>query len=291
MCSEIHPLVSVIISSYNHTDYIEKSISSVFDQTYDNIELLVIDDGSTDNSVKKIQELQKKFLFDFQVQENKGLTRTLNEAVKRTKGGFILFLGSDDIMLPNRIALQVEYMKDKPEVGICGGNMELIDAQGNLLPPEKQRYKNAPTGRFNFNDVFTQNKNVPSIPTQLFRKDVFEKVGGFNPEIRLDDIYIWLKITHAGYYIDRINALLSQYRVHPTNTYKNLRFMSESLLKIYADYSDHPQYQYMRNRILNSQFLKASSRDKKLARELLKQIPLSAWNGKMLRGAFRLLFS
>ena len=291
MCSEIHPLVSVIISSYNHTDYIEKSISSVFDQTYDNIELLVIDDGSTDNSVKKIQELQKKFLFDFQVQENKGLTRTLNEAVKRTKGGFILFLGSDDIMLPNRIALQVEYMEDKPELGICGGNMELIDAQGNLLPPEKQRYKNAPTGRFNFNDVFTQNKNVPSIPTQLFRKDVFEKVGGFNPEIRLDDIYIWLKITHAGYYIDRINALLSQYRVHPTNTYKNIRFMSESLLKIYADYSDHPQYQYMRNRILNSQFLKASSRDKKLARELLKQIPLPAWNGKTLRGAFRLLFS
>lgn len=83
------PLVSVIIASYNHGRYIEESILSVLGQTYPNIELLVVDDGSKDDSVERIQRLQAEHGFDFQVQQNQGLTATLNGAIARAKGSLI----------------------------------------------------------------------------------------------------------------------------------------------------------------------------------------------------------
>lgn len=283
-------LVTVIIASYNHAPYIEASIESVLAQTWPNIELLVIDDGSTDDSVQRIRHLQQKYGFDFREQQNQGLTRTLNESIVRARGSLIAPFGSDDIMLPERIAVQVAHLADKPEVGICGGNIEFIQADGTLYPDEEQKQRDVPAQRINFDDVFLQRKSIPPTATLMFRKEALEKVGCFNPEIRLEDVYIWLKITHAGYYIDRIDALMARYRKHPTNTYKNLRFMADSLLRTYADYADHPAYNQVRNRLLNSLFVKAADRDKALARELLGKLPLRGWNGKTVRGLLRYLF-
>lgn len=285
------PLVTVIIASYNHGPYIEASIESVLAQTYPHIELLVVDDGSTDDSVARIRRLQAAHGFDFRVQQNRGLTRTLNESISRARGSLIAPFGSDDIMLPDRIARQVAYMADKPEVGICGGNIEFIHADGTLYPDREQKQRDVASQRIDFEDVFLQRKPIPPTATLMFRKDALERVGGFNPEIRLEDVYIWLRITHAGYFIDRIDALMARYRKHPTNTYKNLRFMSESLLRTYEDYADHPAYPRVRARLLNSLFVKAADRDKALAGELLAQLPLRYWNGKTLRGLFRYVFS
>ena len=77
-------MVSVVIASYNHGPYIEQSILSVLGQTYPNIELLVVDDGSKDDSVERITRLQAEHGFDFRTQENQGLTRTLNGVIART---------------------------------------------------------------------------------------------------------------------------------------------------------------------------------------------------------------
>lgn len=98
--NDVQPLVTVIIASYNHGRYIEESILSVLTQTYKNIELLVIDDGSSDDSVERINALQAQHDFDFRVQQNQGLTNTLNGAIARSKGSLIVPFGSDDIMLP-----------------------------------------------------------------------------------------------------------------------------------------------------------------------------------------------
>src|SRR5690606_13673534 len=101
------PLVSVIIASYNHGPYIEASIRSVLAQSYAPLELLVVDDGSTDDSVATIRRLQQEFGFDCQVQANQGLSRTLNDCIARCRGNLIAPFGSDDIMRPERLALQV----------------------------------------------------------------------------------------------------------------------------------------------------------------------------------------
>lgn len=278
------PLVSVIIASYNHGPYIEASIGSVLAQTYGNVELLVVDDGSTDDSVERIRRLQQQHGFDFLVQKNQGLSRTLNDSIARARGDLIVSFGSDDVMLPERLALQVAYMQGKPEVGICAGNIEEIDAQGvSRGAPRKLALR-----RLDFEDVFLNRKPGAPAPTLMFRREALEKVGGFDPQIRLEDLYIQLKITRAGYFVDILAEVLALYRVHGTNTYKNYRFMVDNVLKTYAAFSDHPAYAEVCARFRNSMLLKCARQDKKLARELLQQLPLRNWDRKTLRGLWRL---
>ncbi|UZE35423.1 glycosyltransferase [Pseudomonas sp. B21-059] len=284
------PVVTVIIASYNHAPYIEQSILSVLNQTYSNIELLVVDDGSSDDSVERIRRLQALHGFDFRVQQNQGLTNTLNGAIARAKGSLIVPFGSDDIMLPERIATQVAYLDGKPEVGICAGNIELIDSDGNLFPENRQR-RDVPFRRLDFDDMFLERKPYPPAPTLMIRCEALEKVGGFDPNIRLEDLLIELKITHAGYFIDGLNVVMARYRKHATNSYKNNRFMIDNILRTYALFSEHPLYEEVRYKFLSSMFLKVSNRDRKLARELLAQIPFKAWNKKTWRGLVRLYFS
>jgi alpha-1,3-rhamnosyltransferase len=283
-------LVTVVISSYNHAPYVEQSILSVIKQTYRHVELFVIDDGSTDDSVGRIEALQRIHGFDFRVQENRGLTRTLNEAIDRARGAFIAPFGSDDVMIEDRLSRQMAHIADKPEVGICAGNIELMNADGT--PYVEKHPKPQPSfRRLNFEDVFLERKPFAPAPTQLIRKEALQKVGGFNPAIRLEDLYIQLKITHAGYCIDALGVVLARYRKHPTNTYKNMRFMMENILRIYRDYSEHPAYEQVRHRFINSMLVKASRRDKKLARELLSQLPLCAWNRRTLASLLRYPFA
>ncbi len=283
-CTSEQPLVSVIIASYNHAPYIEASIASVLAQTYGNVELLVVDDGSSDDSVERIQRLQQLHGFDFCVQKNQGLSSTLNEAVARARGELITPFGSDDVMLPQRLALQVAYMQGKPEVGICAGNIEEIDALGNSRgePRELQ------LRRLDFDDVFLNRKAGAPAPTLMFRREALAKVGGFDPQIRLEDLYIQLKITRAGYFVDILGEVLAQYRVHGSNTYKNYRFMVDNVLRTYAQFSDHPAYQQVCNSFRSSMLLKCARQDKSLARELLAELPLRSWDRKTLRGLWRL---
>lgn len=291
MNTQTLPLVTVIISSYNHAQYIEETIKSVINQTYQHIELLVIDDGSTDNSVDLLTTLQKEFGFDLLIQENKGLSRTLNEAIDRAKGEYIIPFGSDDIMLPERITTQIAYITDKPEVGICAGNMDLIDSNSQLLPEEKQKHRHIPFRRLDFNDVFLDRKPGAMAATLMFRKEALQKVGGFDPTIRLEDLYIMLAITHAGYFMDVLPDVISLYRQHPTNTYKNLPFMFENSCKTYERFKDSPHYEEVLMKMCNSMFLKSASRNKELAKRIFKQIPYKYWNKKTVRGLLRLWFS
>ncbi|MNZ17250.1 glycosyltransferase family 2 protein [Pseudomonas sp. BNK-15] len=296
MCSENHgvadtPLVTVIIASYNHARYIEASINSVINQTYKNIELLVVDDGSKDESPAVLKRLQEQHGFDLRFQANQGLARTLNDAIARARGDLIVPFGSDDIMLPHRIATQVEYMNGKPEVGICSANIETIDQDGNVMGAREQRNRNLPFRRLDFDDLFLDRKPGPMAATLMLRREALEKVGGFNADIRLEDVYIELSIARAGYFIDVLGEVLAQYRDHPTNTFKNGRFMVDNVLRTFAVFSDHPQYEQVCMRFRNSMVLKYANRDKALSREILSQIPLKYWNRKTLRGIWRMVCS
>ncbi|KPM60277.1 glycosyl transferase [Pseudomonas putida] len=296
MSSESHavtdtPLVTVIIASYNHARYIEASITSVINQTYKNIELLVIDDGSKDDSPAVLKRLQEQYGFDLRFQANQGLARTLNDAIARAKGNLIVPFGSDDIMLPHRIATQVEYMNGKPEVGICSANIETIDQDGKVMGAREQRNRNLPFRRLDFDDLFLDRKPGPMAATLMLRREALEKVGGFNADIRLEDVYIELSIARAGYFIDVLGEVLAQYRDHPTNTFKNGRFMVDNVLRTFAVFSDHPQYEQVCMKFRNSMVLKYANRDKALSQEVLSEIPLRYWNKKTLRGMWRMAWS
>jgi len=283
------PLVTVIIACYNHAPYVEASVASVLAQTYPHIELLVVDDGSTDGSVEILQRLQAEHGFDLRLQENQGLARTLNEAISRAKGNLIVPFGSDDVMFPHRVATQAAYMQGKPEVGICSANIEIIDQHGAVMGGREQRKRDLGFRRLDFDDLFLDLKPGPMAATLMLRREALDKTGGFDANIRLEDLYIELAIARAGYYIDVLGEPLAQYRKHATNTYKNQRFMFDSVLKTYAVFSDHPAYEQVCMRFRNSMVLKCASRDKKLSREILSQIPLRWWNRKTLRGVWRIM--
>jgi len=284
-----NPLVSVIIASYNHLQYVEASILSVLKQTYRPIELIVVDDGSTDGSVELLQRLAAEHGFDLTLQANKGLSRTLNEAIARCKGTLVAPFGSDDLMFPHRIETQVNYLRDKPEVGICSANIEIIGPTGEVLPAKEQRRRDLPFRRLGFADLFFNRQPGPAAATLMLRREAFEKAGGFDPSIRLEDVYIQLAIAKAGYFVDVLGEPLSQYRKHPSNTYKNLRFMYQNVLDTYAAFKDQAGYDQVCMTYRKSMLLKCANRDKPLARQILREIPCRYWDFKTLRGVFRLM--
>ena len=102
---------------------------------------------------------------------------------------------------------------------------------------------------------------------------------------------IELKITRAGYFIDCLAIPLGQHRKHKSNSSKNIRFMTDSILDTYKVFSDHPDYLFVKYRFLSSMFLKMANRDKSYAFSLLKMIPFKHWNKKTWRGLVRLFFS
>ena len=281
--SHNQPLVSVLIACYNHERYIEECLESVLSQSYPNIELLVVDDGSEDDSVAIIQRLQKHHEFNFIAQHNKGLPATLNAMLRRSQGSLIAPFGSDDAMLPKRIATQVAYLQNKPEVGICAGNVELIDALGRPRP----RQIRGPARRMDFNSAFMD--SPPFAPSLLFRREALEAVGGFDESIPLEDLLIALKIAQKGYFIDVLEDVLVRYRLHDSNTSGNRRFMIDNVLRTYAQFSDHPAYEKVCAKFINSMLVKYARQDRPLALQLLKQLPWRYRDLKTLRAVGRIL--
>ncbi|BFM13992.1 alpha-1,3-rhamnosyltransferase [Maricurvus nonylphenolicus] len=280
------PLVSVIIASYNHEKYIGDAISSVLNQTYSNVELIVIDDGSTDSSQNFLENLSKDKSFVYLAQKNSGLTSTLNRAFELSKGHYVAVLGSDDIMMLDRLEKQVAFMEERPDIYVTGGNILKIDGEGLLYPKQDSMQ---PYREFGFAELFKNSRNAPPAPTALVRRSAIEKVGGWRADIQLEDLYMWLSVTHLGGKIAVLNDVFAYYRIHPTNTTKKIRYMYENILKTYELFSGEPNYHAVRTKFLVSMFVKASKRDKALAREILKLLPIRSWNSRVIKGMFRLL--
>lgn len=281
------PLVSIIVASYNHVNYIEACIKSICQQTYKNIELIVIDDGSSDGSDVLLERLRQKYGFSFEKKKNQGLCNTLNRGLSLIKGDYVCCFASDDIMMLDRIEKQVQVMESNSQAGACSGNMISIDAQGEVLLKQKMREKKVLT----FDDIFLGKVRGAPAPTVMIRKSALDVVGGYDPEIKIEDLYMWLKITHAGYTIIHSSDLYSYYRQHGTNTHSNIRLMFESEMRIVDMYRDHPAYRDVVNGLIVRTFVKASKADKKLARELFCRFPVFRSPQKYFKGIGRLLFS
>lgn len=281
MSAQPLPLVSVLCASYNHADYIAAALRSVLTQTYPNIELIVIDDGSKDDSPRIIAELQRQYGFRFETQANQGLAATLNRAIDLSSGKYVAQIGSDDLFLPEKIATQVRYLESRPDIALCGGNMLAIDAQGQPLPKQKRHaYR-----ELDFDDLFCERQHGIPASSAMIRREVLEREGAYDPAIRLEDMYLWFKLLSRGHRMAGLEETLIHYRKHGHNTYRNYRFMHDNMMATYAPYRDHPQYEAVINRYrLSSILALAKHGDKPLARELLKQVPPAYRNRKWWRG-------
>lgn len=281
------PLVSILIASYNHEEYIGEAITSILEQSYKNIELIVIDDGSTDNSYEIIQKLANKYGFYAGQQTNMGLSTTLNKMLVMAQGQYICQFGSDDIMMPDKTAKQVRFMEENIDVAVSGGNILNIDSEGAVTNKRQRFY---PQHEISFDGLFSGAEAGIAASSCMIRKSVLDIEGGWDPAIPLEDMYLWFKLTSRGCRIIGLNDVLIYYRKHETNTYKNVRYMYDSMCKTIAPYQEHSLYKSVLTKLQRSSFLSAAKQDNALALAILKEIPLSAYNLKVLRGLFYLFW-
>lgn len=232
------PLVSVIVPSYNHANYICQTLESIFSQTYDNIELIVIDDCSIDDSVSVINTIKAKHDFIFiEHKENKGLSNTLNEAINIARGKYISSIASDDYWPDYKIAVQVDILEKHPEYAVCFGKYTGFSNDDKQIKYVSKYYRSG----YIFNDLITWKFSIPALTTMI-NKSVFKDVGLYDPSIAIEDWYMWLKISkkYPFYYI---NEVLGFYRLHENNMSKKMLWMIEEKRKILDLWHEDALYQ------------------------------------------------
>lgn len=234
------PLVSVVIPCYNHEDFVQASIQSVINQTYENIELIIIDDGSKDGSFAKIEEMTKlceqRFVnFEFRSRPNKGLSATLNEAIEWCQGEYYSGIASDDVILSHKLKVQVEFLNSHHNVLAVFGGVQHIDENDKIIATSlsKSRY-------YDFKRIIMHKFDLPAV-TQLIRLQALKETGGYDSSIILEDWYMWLKLTKHGsiYYMSEIFAL---YRQHDNNISKDSEKMKQGRLDVLSFFKDSKYY-------------------------------------------------
>lgn len=130
------PLISVLIPAYNREKYIGEALESVFAQSIDDVEIIVIDDGSTDKTIEVVQSYQDSRIVLLRNEVNKGISATRNHGLAHVRGKYIAMLDSDDVFLPNRFALQIPFLEAQPEIGVLGGWAKHIGSSNRTFTPE-----------------------------------------------------------------------------------------------------------------------------------------------------------
>ena len=220
------PLVSVICPVYNCEVFVEQAVRSVIDQGYPNWELLLIDDGSSDNSWSRVKELEQSdkriFAMHHLQHANRGVSASRNLGISRAKGEYLAFLDADDVWLPHKLERQIEIVTAHPEVGFVYGQALCIDEAGKPLSTPRSAWglEGVIGGGIEAHPVWAYEHIVagrgffPPTPTVLTRTDLVRTCGGFRLGLRhqVEDYLLWtelLKLTQAFY----IPETLASYRV------------------------------------------------------------------------------
>ncbi|MBP8022142.1 MAG: glycosyltransferase [Azonexus sp.] len=268
------PLVTVIIPSYNHCDYIEASILSVVAQTHPAIQLIVIDDGSVDGSQALIDALAQEHGFTFLAHENRGVCATLNRALALAEGEYVVTFGSDDIMLADRIERQLAHMVQHPEVGCVGARKHIIDGQGRRTQSASARER---VKSYSFPELLRKAKAVGA-PTAMYRLQAMQEVGGYDERITLEDFQMSLRIASLGYRVDILPFPVTCYRVHDRNYSRSYRRHFRNDLMLLRAFKAHPDYLSGRTEVFNRYLGAAIKMDLVHARKMFSRLPLTYWN-------------
>lgn len=253
-------LVSVLIPAYNHERYIEECIRSIIAQTYENIELLVIDDGSTDKTFEILQSLkpecEKRFKrVVIETQENQKTRSTLNRLLDMTKGKYIYSLASDDAAKPQAIETLYSFLSENPDYVLAVGDDEIINADSKrvywgkdrtIVPENEALYKtfgddmhlNEPDNKhpdFGGYEDLLKGNYIPN--GFLVLRSAYLGTGKYDPNVLLEDWYMNLQLSKLGKF-KYIPEILFSYRWHETNTVSSSAFKAKSL-EIYRQIYEH----------------------------------------------------
>ncbi len=215
------PLVSIILPAYNCEKYISESISSILQQVYDKFELIVINDGSTDNTSSILASITDQRIRVLNNAVNKGLIYSLNRAIDESKGEFIARMDADDIAADDRIEKQVHWLLHHPETAAVGTFINIIDENGKEKPEWKLDRE---TSSHDSIKKVMPKENCLAHPTMMIRADILKRYKYSEIQKNIEDYDLWLRMLADGLIIEKIPQPLLQYREHSTSvTSKFLR--------------------------------------------------------------------
>jgi len=217
-----NPKVSVLISTFNNSKYLERSIKSILDQTYKNLEILVSDDNSTDNSFAILKKMQQKNsnLKIYKNSVNQGLTKSLNKLISVAEGEIISRHDTDDISLPTKIQRQLDLLQNK--------NLDFCTSRALVMNSEKK----IPGYSFYLpNNILIKFKNPFIHGTLLIKKNVIEEIGGYNEKfIYAQDYDLFYRLIESGYKYDVVREPL-----YLLNTKDNISSLKKKEQNYYAE--------------------------------------------------------
>lgn len=235
-------LISIILPVYNREKFIAESIQSILYQTYQNFELIIVDDASTDDTVSIINKFEDSRIKFFQLKQNRGVSHALNLGFNQAKGVFFARQDSDDISLGNRLELQVNFLNKHKEIDICGSWMKIIGKNTLLTYPAEP-------------DTIASTlilRNPIASPTILFRKKVFEKFE-FDESLRFGEDYDLLSKALFLFKAHNLNMILVLYRQHAHQLTK-ISIGKQKLITVKIQLSILSKFHYD-NKVYNSSML------------------------------------
>jgi glycosyltransferase involved in cell wall biosynthesis len=212
------PHVTAAIVTHNRADYLPSAIESALDQTYDDLELIVVDDGSTDDTPAVVAPYLDRIRYVSQ--ENRGKAAARNRAVELADGELIAFCDSDDCWYPDRIERQLRAFEQQPEAGMVHGHIALIDGESRPLPEQTSAHRallaHAHRHGATYAGYAADCRCFSS--TILVRRDVFDAIGPYDPRLPIEDydFYLRLVLDFPVAFMD--DGPLARYRVHDGQT-------------------------------------------------------------------------
>lgn len=222
--TKTRPAVSVIIPTHNYARFLVDAAESVLSQTFDDLELIIVDDGSTDNTADVVKQFLKDQRVRYIYQDNKGPSAARNAGIRKAKGELIALLDADDIWLPSKLRKQVKVIGESEDVGLVYCLAEHVDEKGDALTHMPMPHMEQPT----FRDLLYFPLTLPSCV--LIRKHVLDEVGLFDETIsHNEDADMWIRILRY-YKSAYVNEMLVRIRKHPGSRMTDLESMERNLL-------------------------------------------------------------
>ncbi len=242
-----HPLVSVIAACYNHGAFAFECLESIRRQTYPNVELIVTDDCSTDDSVEQIRAWVDEYAVDCRLllhHRNQGLCRTLNEALSLATGKYVAMIATDDLWYPDKTARQVTMIEALPEsVAVVYGDAALIDEAGRPVPGRfLEKFERLDTPEGDIFPVLLQDWSFILPMTTLIRRSSLQAVGPYDETLVFEDLDMWLRLArHHHFAFDP--AVAGAYRIHPGSMVRcRSKEITKSSIQIYSKWLGEQEF-------------------------------------------------
>jgi len=249
------PLVTIIAVCYNQVKWVKQTLDSILKQSYQNIQLIVADDGSTDGSkdiIRQWMDQNNKDTVFIDHPKNLGLTKNINSAIPFVKGDYYQVFGCDDIMLPDKISKQVKMMEEDKQISIVYSDMYLMDIDGKdfgLSYYQRNKHKKPGSGWL-YNDLV--DRIIISAPSVLIRTNVLKELRGYNEALDFEDYEFFLRASRKfQFYYDEDKTIYYRITGSSLSTAKHEKKYFKNLFIIfYQNFDSSSSYKKIFNKKL-----------------------------------------